>query len=104
MYFIYFHRGVKAIDRHTEPCKERKQITGGITMKMKRSSHRPASLPAGAGLGTSVFRNRFLPLAPTYSDLHSFWPSVPAGGSGTRSVPPGFAALSSLVPRHLQTQ
>ena len=72
MYFIYFHRGVKAIDRHTEPCKERKQITGGITMKMKRSSHRPASLPAGAGLGTSVFRNRFLPLAPTYSDLHSF--------------------------------
>lgn len=51
MYFIYFHRGVKAIDRHTEPCKERKQITGGITMKMKRSSHRPASLPAGAGLG-----------------------------------------------------
>lgn len=26
MYFIYFHRGIEAIDRHTEPCKERKQI------------------------------------------------------------------------------
>ena len=104
MYFIYFHRGIEAIDKHTEPCKERKQITGGITMKMKRGSHHSASLPAGAGLRTSAVRNRFLPLALTYSDLHSFWPSVPAGGSGTRSVPPGFAALSSLVPRHLQTR
>ena len=101
---LYFHRGVEAIDRHTQPCKERKQITEGLTMKMKCGSHGSTSLPAGAGLRTSAFKHHFLLLAPTYSDLHSFWPSVPAGGSGTRSVPPGFAALSSLVPRHLQTR
>lgn len=45
-----------------------------------------------------------IPAPATHSDLHSSWPSTLAGASEARSVPPGFAALSSLVPKHLQTR
>lgn len=63
----------------------------------------PDTLPSWRRSETSNGATSALRLA-TYSDLHSFWPSVPAGGSETHSVPPGFVAPSSLVPRHLQTQ